>query len=180
MDVCRTSVLAPLIPKVTLPLEAAFLEAQSYFWMLSNNIMLNNQYGPWHWQQPPQKKQIRASLIFVCSALPVSYRFFIHSENSWQSRPVLLDFMQLELWFLEHFSDGKGSLNSPDSPSLDTGVHPTSLPVLRQSQRFMQLCGKMFQGAGLGGEKRNLKKKKNSILITSVVHQEATWTLLLA
>ena len=80
-----------------------------------------------------------------------------HTENSWQSRPVLLHFMQLGLWFLEHFADGKDSLNSPRSPSLDIGAHPTPLPVLCQSQLFMQLCGEMYQGADPGGEKRNLK-----------------------
>lgn len=108
-------------------------------------------------ENSPHKRNIRASLIFVCSGLPVLYGFFIHTESSWQSRPVLLDFMQLGLWFLEHFSDGKDSLYSPGSPSLDIGAHPTSLHALCQSQQFMQLCGKMFQEADLGGEKRNPK-----------------------
>lgn len=43
MDVCGITVLAQPIPMVTyLHLEVAFLEAQSYFCMVSNNIVLNN------------------------------------------------------------------------------------------------------------------------------------------
>lgn len=104
----------------------------------------------------------------------------MHTESSLQSRPVLLDFMQLGLWFLEHFSDGKDSLNSPGSPPLDIGAHLTSLPVLWQSQLFMQLCGKMLQGGDLSREKRNLKIFF-SIQITSVIkyirkpHEHFCW-----
>lgn len=82
-----------------------------------------------------------------------------HTESSCQSRPVLLHFTQVGPWFLEHFSDGKDSLNSPGSPSSsDTGAHPTPLPVLCQSQLFLQLCEEMYQGADPGWEKRNLKE----------------------
>lgn len=83
----------------------------------------------------------------------------MNTESSWKSRPVLLHSMQPGLWFLEHFSNGKDNLNSPGSPSsLDMGTHPTPLPVLCQSQLFMQLCGEMYQGADLDGEKETWNK----------------------
>lgn len=83
----------------------------------------------------------------------------MHTESSWKSRAVLLHFKQLRLWFLEHFSDGKSSLNNPASPpSFGHWCPPhLSLSVVCQRQLFMQLRGEVSQGADLGGDKRNLK-----------------------